>query len=184
MEDDRERLAIIMAGYPAPMERLLEVNPGLSSRTSNRLLFEDYSVVELCEIFQRMCEQNQYELTPDVRCRLLWGFQWLHEQRDEHFGNGRLVRNAFETSIRHLANRVADVVPITTELLTVLQAEDVALPDVPAAVTGRIDSAAGRFRVACPQCGKRSRVRGEFLGHRVLCNACQSDFVAEWGEPI
>ena len=109
--------------------------------------------MELCEIFQRMCEQNQYELTPDVRCKLLWGFQWLHEHRDEHFGNGGLVRNAFESSIRHLANRVADVVPITTELLTVLQAEDIELPDVPAAVSGRADASAGRFRVACPQCG-------------------------------
>ena len=183
MEDDRDRLVVVMAGYPEPMERLLKVNPGLSSRFNNRLQFEDYAVVELCEIFHRMCRQNHYELTPAVRTAMLLGFEWLYEQRDEHFGNGRLVRNVFENAIRRLANRVADIVPITKELLTRLEPEDIDFPDIPAEVIAEFDPQP-RFRTRCPECGQSARVRGDYLGCRVQCNACQRAFVAEWGEHV
>ena len=153
MEDDRDRLVVVIAGYPEPMERLLKVNPGLSSRFNNRLQFADYAVAELCEIFHRMCRQNHYELTPAVRTKMLLGFEWLHEQRDEHFGNGRLVRNTFENAIRRLANRVADIVPITKELLTRLEPEDIDFPDIPAEVSAAFDPEP-RFRTRCPECGQ------------------------------
>ncbi len=183
MEDDRDRLVVVMAGYPQPMERLLQVNPGLSSRFNNRLQFEDYSVVDLCRIFEIMCRQNHYELTPAVRTRLILGFEQLHASRDERFGNGRAVRNTFEGAIRRLANRVADIVPITTELLTRLDPSDLdfeALPDGESAD----EMLQRRFRVLCPSCSQPARVRGEYLGCRVQCNACQHAFVAEWGEPV
>ena len=92
------------------------------------MFFEDYGVVELCQIFQAMCDQNCYRIPPEARVKLVLGFQWLHAQRDEHFGNGRLVRNVFEKAIRRLADRIADVAPITTELLTVLDAQDIDVP--------------------------------------------------------
>lgn len=183
MEDARDRLVVVMAGYPEPMERLLKINPGLSSRFHNRLRFEDYGIVELCEIFRGMCAQNHYELTPAVRTKLLLGFQWLYEQRDEHFGNGRLVRNIFENAIRRLANRIADISPITRELLTQLAPEDIEFSDLPPEIAAGFDPQP-RFRTRCPECGQTARVRGEHLGCRVQCNTCQRPFVAEWGEHV
>ena len=184
MEDDRERLVIVMAGYPEPMERLLKVNPGLSSRINNQLLFEDYNVVELCQIFQAMCDQNHYRIPQHVRVKLVLGFQWLHAHRDERFGNGRLVRNVFETAIRRLANRIAGVAPITTELLTLLDAQDIDLPDVPDSVFADLNDSQRRFRVACPECGKTSRTRAEHFGRHVQCPTCRRDFVFDWAEPV
>jgi hypothetical protein len=172
----------VMAGYPRPMERLLQVNPGLSSRFNNRLHFEDYSIVELCRIFEVMCRQNRYELSPGVRARLLLGFAHLHAGRDERFGNGRAVRNLFEAAIRRLANRVADVVPITTELLTRLNPSDLEFPGMEPASAE--ENPERRFRVACPDCRQTARVRAEYLGCRVQCNSCEHAFVADWGEPI
>jgi SpoVK/Ycf46/Vps4 family AAA+-type ATPase len=183
MEDERNRLVVIVAGYPQPMERLLKINPGLSSRFNNRLLFEDYSVIELCRIFADMCQQNHYELTPALRARLLLGFQHLYEERDEHFGNGRTVRNLFEVAIRRLANRVADIVPVTKELLTRLEPVDLDFNCPPDGLHAG-NELARRFRVACPACAQTARVRGEHLGCRVQCKACQHAFVAEWGEPV
>lgn len=133
MEDDRERLVVIIAGYPEPIGQLLHSNPGLSSRFNTQLVFEDYAPPQLARIFQLMCEANHYRLPEPAHTKLLLGFQWLYERRDEHFGNGRLVRNTFENAVRCLANRVAAVTPVTRELLTVLTADDIHLADVPAA---------------------------------------------------
>ena len=60
MEDDRERLVVIIAGYPEPIDQLLHSNPGLSSRFNTQLLFDDYQPTELARIFQLMCETNHY----------------------------------------------------------------------------------------------------------------------------
>ncbi len=125
MEDDRERLVVILAGYPRPMEALLHSNPGLSSRFTRHFVFPDYSADELLEILQGMCKKTHYELPPATREKLLRGFQSLLDQRDERFGNGRLVRNTFERAIHRLANRIAGEVPLTRELLTTLTPEDV-----------------------------------------------------------
>jgi hypothetical protein len=105
----------------------------------------------------------------------------LHEQRDEHFGNGRLVRNIFEDAIRRLANRVADVTPITTELLTRLHPADIHPLGVPAEVWHRLREY--RYRVECPGCRQPRAVPGTCLGRRVKCN-CGHDFVAQWGEVV
>ena len=106
MEDNRNRLIVIMAGYPREMEDLLKSNPGLSSRFNYRIEFEDYRPHELGQIFGMMCEKNHYRVQPLGRAKLLVDFQWQYDNRDRHFGNGRMVRNVFEASVRHLANRV------------------------------------------------------------------------------
>src|SRR5690606_34649847 len=85
MEDDRQRLVVILAGYPLPLERLLRSNPGLSSRFNRRLNFEDYRPAELGRIFQSMCERNQYMAPPLTRAKLMLGFDYLYRHRDEHF---------------------------------------------------------------------------------------------------
>ena len=67
MEDDRDRLIVVLAGYPGAMERLLASNPGLASRFQRTFHFPDYTVVELCRILQSLCEKNLYVLPADTR---------------------------------------------------------------------------------------------------------------------
>ena len=182
-EDDRNRLVVILAGYPAPMERLLKSNPGLSSRFNRQLTFPDYTTVELGRLFQQLCEQSRYTMTTACRAKLAQGFYALLANRDEHFGNGRLVRNTFESATRRLANRIVGIAPLTHELLTQFEVDDIELQDEQFSRDSSRPPAA-RFSVACPGCGHTSRVRAEHLGHRVVCRKCSLKFRAEWGEPI
>jgi adenylate kinase family enzyme/DNA-directed RNA polymerase subunit RPC12/RpoP len=184
MEDDRHRLVVILAGYPGPMEQLLLSNPGLSSRINTQLVFEDYAPVDLGRIYHRMCQANHYVVPAAARVKLLLGFHWLYACRDEHFGNGRLVRNTFENSVRRLANRVASIVPVTRELLTVLTSDDIHLDTVPADMWQKMEGDTTKFAITCQQCGKTGHVRGSQLGSRVRCRHCQSRLMAEWGEPL
>ena len=78
-----------------------------------------------------MCLKNQYVIPPAARAKLLLGLQWLYDHRDEHFGNGRTVRNLFELSIRRLANRIANISRLTRDQLTVLDPDDMHLTGVP-----------------------------------------------------
>jgi SpoVK/Ycf46/Vps4 family AAA+-type ATPase len=184
MEDDRERLVVILAGYPEPMERLLRSNPGLSSRFNRTFNFADYTTVELAMVFDLMCRKNHYQVPTLTRAKLLLGFDWLVERRDEHFGNGRLVRNTFENATRRLANRIVDVAPLTRELLTTFEPEDVQLDEVPAEVWAQLDSPERTFEFDCPGCGKPRELRQEHLGRRVRCRECDTAFCADWGRPL
>src|SRR5262249_33458578 len=134
MEDDRHQLVLILAGYPQPMSSLLCSNPGLQSRFSTTLQFDDYRPAELGCIFQTLCDKSRYQAPAPTQAKLMAGFKWLYDRRDERFGNGRAARNVFERAIRRLANRIAGVAPVTKELLTIIQPEDVEFADVPAAV--------------------------------------------------
>ena len=183
MEDERERLVVVLAGYPRPMDRLLKSNPGLSSRFSRHLVFPDYSAAELGAIFQTHCRKSAYQLPPPTRVKLLLGFQYLLHRRDERFGNGRLARNVFERAIGQLANRIAGTAPLTRELLTTLQPEDVVMTDVPPAVFSDVGSATLRLRASCPACGHASGLPQEFLGKSVRCKHCGGQFCVDWAEP-
>jgi hypothetical protein len=183
IEDDRHRLVVILAGYPQPMQHLLRSNPGLSSRFNNQLLFADYTPGELGRIFQQMSDRNQYEVPSLTQAKLLAGFKWLYDRRDEHFGNGRTVRNTFEKAIRRLANRIAGVAPITKELLTVIEPADIDIEEVPAEVWKDYADERRRFAVCCPGCKAPSHVPPSYLGRRVKCGKCSAEFLAAWGEP-
>jgi hypothetical protein len=183
MEDDRTRLAVILAGYPEPLSKLLASNPGLSSRFTTQLTFEDYSPGELGQIFKTLCEQNQYSVVGPAQGRLLLALVWLHQQRDEHFGNGRLVRNIFEQSIRRLANRVAGIAPLTKELLTTFEAEDIALQSVPETAVQFAADKPPRLRLVCPACSAPVKAPITYLAQTVRCPKCEARFTAQWGEP-
>lgn len=183
MEDDRERLVVILAGYPGLIAKLIDSNPGLSSRFTNQLTFDDYRPRELGLIFGQMCERNHYVLRPPARLRLLLGLDWLYRGRDEKFGNGRLVRNIFERSIRRIANRIAGVVPLTKELLTTIEPEDLDFPPAVCAAIDPLCESPPKFLVDCPGCHASCTLPASFLGQRVKCNKCQHKFSADWGEP-
>lgn len=135
MEDDRERLVVILAGYPQPMTALLRSNPGLLSRFSRRCHFPDYDTDELCAIFEKIAEQNHYQTTDVFRKQLTAEIQRQVDTKDDHFGNGRMVRNLFENAIRNLANRVVQATDLTPDLLSTFQPQDLGYT---AAVEGSI----------------------------------------------
>jgi hypothetical protein len=181
MEDDRGRLVVILAGYPAPLAKLLRANPGLTSRFGRTFVFPDYTAAELGRIFETMCERDRYQLPPRSRAKLLLGFQHLLDRRDENFGNGRVARNVFERSVRRLANRLTGTRPLTRELLTTLQPEDLVLEGVPEAVWAGPEAEARQFRVSCPQCGHASKAPVRYLGRQLTCH-CGHEFTAPWGD--
>lgn len=183
MEDNRDRLVVVLAGYPEEMDRLIRSNPGLSSRFNTKLTFEDYTPGALGRIFGGMCKTNHYVVTPEAQVRLLLGFQWLYENRDEHFGNGRLVRNIFENAIRRLANRIAGIASLTKEVLTTIQADDIVIEGVPLDHWDRQDNGLVQFSITCEGCQETTQVPAKYLGRKVRCKRCSARFVAEWGEP-
>ncbi len=183
-EDDRERLVVILAGYPDEMQRLLRTNPGLSSRFNRVLHFEDYSSVELARIFAWLCDKNHYRLSAGARAKLMLGLTELHRRRDRHFGNGRAVRNLFEHAIRRMANRIAEIAKLSPEQLMLLEDADVEFPDLPAESMKRFEGREPKFRIACPACSHTSDAPGNVLGQKVRCAKCQHDFTADWGEPV
>ncbi|HMF11651.1 MAG TPA: AAA family ATPase, partial [Gemmataceae bacterium] len=182
MEDDRDRLVVIIAGYPAPMDELLQSNPGLSSRFSRTFVFPDYTVTELGRVFATFAERDRYHLPAGTRAKLLLGFQYLLAGRDEHFGNGRLARNIFERSVRRLASRLSGVESLSKALLTTLQPDDIVVEGVPGAAWECLEDAERPFRLNCPGCQRACRLPLRLLGSKVRCQ-CGHEFEADWGEP-
>lgn len=182
MEDDRKRLVVIVAGYPDEMDQMIRSNPGLSSRINHRLEFTDYRPADLGRIFELLCRENHYELPAASRHRLLCGLDALHRRRDRHFGNGRLSRNAFEDTVRKLADRISTIVPLTHELLTTLTPEDIALPGLDHDQLETHCNRPHHLRIACPRCDKRLRTKGRLLGKKTRCPDCQHVFTSDWAE--
>lgn len=181
-EDDRERLVVILAGYPEEMAGLLRSNPGLSSRFNRQLAFEDYSPLELAQIFGLMCRSNHYKLTSEARLKVLVGFNHAYKNRDRHFGNGRAVRNLFEHAVRRMANRLASVAEIDQEELVTLTACDIEFKEVPAELMESISEHETQVHVSCPSCGHSNDVPGEFLGRKLKCPRCKQQFASDWAE--
>jgi AAA lid domain/ATPase family associated with various cellular activities (AAA) len=181
-EDDRGRLVVILAGYPEEMDELLKSNPGLSSRFNRVLEFDDYSPLELARIFAFLCAKNHYKLAAATRARLMLGVTELYRRRDNHFGNGRAVRNLFEQAVRRMANRIADLPKLDPEQLMLLEGDDIEFARLPADWLAAYEAREPKFRVKCLSCGFTSDAPGKFLGQKVRCPKCKQDFLAEWGE--
>lgn len=125
MEDDRDRLIVILAGYTGKMHNFIESNPGLKSRFNRYIEFADYTPEELISIFEGFCRKLDYKLTIDAKDKLAGIFQVAYNNRDESFGNGRFVRNIFEKSMVRQANRIAGVPELTDEVLTTIIVDDI-----------------------------------------------------------
>jgi AAA+ superfamily predicted ATPase len=126
MEDERDRLIVIVAGYTGPMEQFIASNPGLQSRFTNYLKFPDYSAAELAEIFQRMAGQSGLVCPPATRAAVLARCEKLLAGRREQFGNAREMRNLFEAAVRDQSTRLVGSGQCDREALTTLLPEDLA----------------------------------------------------------
>ena len=124
MEDHRDDLVVIAAGYDSLMDRFIHSNPGLESRFNRFLHFEDYSPEELLEIFKMRCNKGCYELEEDA-AGLVRDFLREENRDPASFGNARGVRNVFERILVCQANRLAGQEDVTREDLTRLTAADV-----------------------------------------------------------
>ena len=127
MEDYRDRLVVIVAGYDAEMNRFINSNPGLQSRFSRYLKFDDFSPEEMLSIFEQLCKSNQYKVSSEAKNKLLKKFADLYRIRDSSFGNARLVRNVFEKTIEKQAVRLAKTKNINKDMMIKIVSEDIAV---------------------------------------------------------
>lgn len=107
MEDHRDNLVVIVAGYDKLMEKFISSNPGLKSRFNRYIHFEDYNPQELYQIFISLCEKNKYTVNEEAKKQLKEYFETISSTKNENFGNGRDVRNLFEKVITKQANRLS-----------------------------------------------------------------------------
>lgn len=124
VEDRRDSLVVILAGYPKEMAELVAANPGFRSRFPKTILFPDYTDFELLRILQLTTEKSGYALTPEASGAALAWFG--SHDRGHGFGNGRLARNLFEGAVARHAQRLTDVKDPTDQQLTVLEVHDIA----------------------------------------------------------
>jgi SpoVK/Ycf46/Vps4 family AAA+-type ATPase len=115
MEDNRDKLVVIAAGYRSEMERFISSNPGLESRFARYFEFPDYTADELFEILLMQCQGREYDLTDGAKEKLKTYFGELHLLRGKNFGNAREVRNVLERTVSAHADRIAAGAPEETE---------------------------------------------------------------------
>ena len=125
MEDDRDRLIVIVAGYPGEMKKFIDANPGLQSRFTRYIEFPDYTTAELADIFRMYAKKNHYVLSPEMDQNLRAALAFLTRNRDRNFGNGRYVRNLFEKAAEHQATRLSALSERTPEMLKTLELADI-----------------------------------------------------------
>jgi SpoVK/Ycf46/Vps4 family AAA+-type ATPase len=123
MDDYRDRIVIILAGYSQDMENFLSINPGLKSRFPNIIEFPDYSVEELMQISEIFFSSKGYELNAEAKNKLQ---AILDDAKlDPQFGNGRYVRNIFERAVNNQAMRLITDADLTKEELSTITDEDI-----------------------------------------------------------
>ena len=125
MENQRDELVVILAGYKEPMDKFYESNPGLSSRIANHIDFPDYTTPELVQIAKLMLQDQQYRLTPDAEIALT---EYIRKRKERPlFANARSVKNALDRARMRQANRIFDSrgQVLTKKELVNLEASDI-----------------------------------------------------------
>ena len=125
MENQRDEIVVVLAGYKEPMDKFFESNPGLSSRIANHIDFPDYTVDELLKISKIMLDEQQYQLTPDAEIAL---GQYIQLRKEKPlFANARSIKNALDRARMRQANRIFDSrgQVLTKKELVNLEAEDI-----------------------------------------------------------
>lgn len=125
MDDDRDRLIVIVAGYTQEMNAFVDTNPGLKDRFTQNFEFLDYDANELVGIFMLLADKQKYSLSPDATAGLKEYFDGLLLSNIKNFGNGRSVRNFFERVVMVQANRLTRLTELTREELSHISIEDI-----------------------------------------------------------
>jgi stage V sporulation protein K len=177
IEDERDKFIVVVAGYPAPMQKFLDSNPGLRSRFNRFIHFDDYAPEELFLIMERMSEENGYKLDESAATFIRALLAAMHARRGENFANGRDVRNLFEQALANQANRVGPLQNVTDEQLCTLQAQDVPgwaehLEELERLKANTVEvvcrycqekmrqpKGAGTIKVTCPNCGEVTKIK-------------------------
>lgn len=182
MEDNRDQLVVIVAGYPRLMQQFIETNPGLESRFTRYIDFDDYAVADLCRIFEKFCDDSEYELTTEARAIASILFTAAYHGRDERFGNARFVRNVFERAVGLHSERLAaqPEAAISREDLINFTWEDIPLEAYQPLKGKTIELENAQWLASCPGCGLESEGSAKFLGQRVTCRKCQEKFQFPW----
>ena len=126
LEDYRDDLVVIVAGYTEPMEKFFDSNPGLKSRFNTFIFFDDYNSTELLDIFKYLCNKEDYIVTKETEEKLKTLFSEAVQNKGEQFANGRLIRNIFEEMVMNHARRVAKISKPTK-----LQLQEFNIDDIP-----------------------------------------------------
>ena len=127
MEDNRDRLVVIVAGYSDEMKSFVDANPGLQSRFTRYINFPDYSANELLRIFESLLQQYDYVISDDTKTVVLDHFTLIIQNNSSNFGNGRYVRNFFEKTLQNQADRLSLKEQLSQEMLQTIEKEDLAL---------------------------------------------------------
>ena len=124
LEDNRDDLIVIVAGYEDKMEHFLNVNPGMKSRFNRFIKFNDYSSDELYEIFEYMCSKHSLSLDEEAQVYLKDLIEKIKKQKSKNFSNARLMRNIYEKVITYQANRIMESKNPSAESLSILTKDD------------------------------------------------------------
>lgn len=127
LEDYRDDLVVIVAGYTEPMKHFFEANPGLKSRFNTFLEFEDYNATELMDILAYMCKKEDYVLTDGAKEIGIQLFMEATDASGKEFANARFVRNVFDAAIMNQARRITDIKSPTLQDLKEILEEDIHL---------------------------------------------------------
>lgn len=124
LEDYRDDLVVIVAGYTEPMNKFFESNPGLKSRFNTFIEFDDYSSIEMDNILLSMCQSNDYVLDDEAKEKIHLYFEQQISSKDENFANGRLARNLYDDLVMNHARRVINMANPDSAELSTIKAED------------------------------------------------------------
>jgi hypothetical protein len=178
MEDDRSRLVVVVAGYPEKMKNFLRSNPGLTSRFTRFIQFDDYSAAELCQIFERMAVDQKFKLTSQCQARLSVLIHHLWSSRSSDFGNARSIRNLFEAMVNQHAHRCTQSNDMSETALTTFTEDDISY-DSTTKELGDVPYECLRWEMACPKCDRQAKGRLGHLSKQVKC-PCGETFTFNW----
>jgi DNA-directed RNA polymerase subunit RPC12/RpoP len=175
---------VIAAGYPALMRQFILSNPGLSSRFTRSITFDDYTAPEMCRIFANMCKKEEYTLPKETLAHACVLFYLAHSQRDEHFGNARFVRNVYENTTMKQSARLAAEPQVTKQALATLEHTDIPFEMIPNFDVNGLDLSQSRWSGTCPGCQKEIKAKLDFIGQKVTCKQCGEKFLFPWWNPV